>query len=372
MDVNVLPLENTKRDRDRFIDMAWKIYEGNPYWVPPLKADLHTLLDPTKHPFHNHADAQLFIAEHDGEVVGRIAAHVNHVHNEYWNDEVGFFGFFECIHDQAVADALFETAREFLRQRGRTHIRGPFNWSTNEDCGLLMDTYDREPVIMMTYNPPYYVDLIENAGFEKIKDLYAYHIEQAREIPERLAKGVRLMKKRYNFSLRTINMKRFWDEVEIIKRLYNDAWAANWGAVPMSEEEIQHIAKDLKLIVDPNLCYIVEAEGEPVGFSLTLPDANRAIKHANGRLLPFGIFKILWYKRKIDFVRVILLGILDKYRNRGVDAALYYETFQRGFESGYFSGEMSWILEDNYPMRNALEKFGAEIYKTYRIYQQPL
>ncbi|MEJ2049691.1 MAG: N-acetyltransferase [Calditrichota bacterium] len=372
MSVNVLPLANTKHDRKKFIDMAWDIYRDYPHWVPPLKIDMQTLLDPEKHPFHDHAEARLFVAERDGKVVGRIAAHVNHAHNKYWEDTVGFFGFFECIKDQEVANALFEAARNYLREHGRTAIRGPFNWSTNEDCGLLIDTFDRDPVVMMTYNPPYYIDLIEKAGFQKEKDLYAYHIEHAHEIPDRLEKGVRLMQERYNFSLRILNMKKFWDEVEIVKDLYNKAWARNWGAVPMTNDEIHHTAKDLKLIVDPNLCYIVESEGEPVGFSLTLPDANQATKHANGRLLPFGLFKILWHKRKINFVRVILLGIVDQYRNRGVDVALYYETFKRGFELGYYSGEMSWILEDNYPMRNALEKFGAEIYKTYRIYQQPL
>ncbi len=372
MSVTVAPLKNTYFNRHKFVNMAWNIYRDNPYWVPPLKSNVHTLLNPEKHPFHQHADSQLFIAENNGSIVGRIAAHVNHTHNEYWNDRVGFFGFFESIQDQSVADTLLEAAREFLRRHNCSHIRGPLNWSTNEDCGLLIDAFDKSPVIMMPYNPPYYPELMENAGLSKIKDLYAYHLENAHTIPERVQRGVEVMRKRHNFQLRTIDMNRFWQDVELVKDIYNKAWGENWGAVPMSDAEIHHIARDFKLILDPSLCLIAEEEGEPIGFSLTLPDANQAIKHANGRLFPFGIFKILWHKRHIDYVRVILLGVLEEHRHQGIDVAMYYQTFKNGFQRGYHSGEFSWILEDNYPMRSALEKFGSAIYKTYRIYQQPL
>jgi len=235
-----------------------------------------------------------------------------------------------------------------------------------------VDAFDQEPVIMMSYNPPYYIDLLENAGFKKSKDLYAYHIVDAAEIPERLERGVKILKKRYGFTLRTLNMKDFWGEVELIKKVYNEAWAKNWGAVPMTDDEFTHLAKDLKLVVDPELCLVAQMDGEVVGFSLTLPDANQAIKHANGRLFPTGIIKLLWYMRKVNFVRVLALGVVEKYRTHGIDTAMYFETFKNGLAKGYYSGEMSWILEDNYPMRNALEKMGAEIYKTYRIYEQPL
>jgi len=365
-------LTNTAGDRRRFINLEWDIYRDNPCWVPPLKLDRHTILNPEKHPYHDHATSQLFLAEEDGEPIGRIAAHVNHAHNEFWNESVGFFGFFECINDQAIADALFEAASEFLRHHRCTHIRGPFNWSTNEECGLLIDTFDEPPVIMMPYNHPYYLDLLEQTGLEKSKDLLAYQIKDAEMIPDRLARGVEILKKRYEFSLRPLNMKRFWDDVELIKDLYNSAWSANWGAVPMSDAEIEHLAKELKLIVDPDLCYIAESDGEVVGFSVTLPDANRALAPANGRLFPLGLFRILWNMRKIDYVRVLLLGVVDEYRNHGIDTAMYYETFKRGMAKGYYSGEMSWILEDNHSMRNALEKMGAYPHKTYRIYEQQL
>ncbi len=372
MSITVTPLKNTYFDRRKFINMAWNIYRGYPKWVPPLKLDMHNMLNPEKHPYHDHAEAQLFLAEKDGRAAGRIAAHVNYAHNDYWQDQVGFFGFFECIDDQAVADALFEAARAFLHTHDRTHVRGPFNWTTNDNCGLLLDAFDRPPVVMMPYNPPYYRQLIENAGLRKVKDLYAYHIEEAYEVPERLHRGVHILKKRHDFSLRPLDMKNFWDEVAKIKQLYNSAWGENWGAVPMTEEEINHIAKDLKMIVDPNVCFIAEVNGAPVGFSITLPDINQALKHANGRLFPFGLLKLLWHRRQIDSVRVLLLGVLEDHRHHGIDVAMYYRTFKDGMERGYHSGEFSWILEDNYPMRHALEKFGADIYKTYRIYQQSL
>lgn len=372
MKFTIRALSDSMADRRQFINMAWDIYRNDPHWVPPLKLDMQTLLNPRKHPYHQHATTQLFIAEQDGSIVGRIAAHVNHRHNEWWNDRVGFFGFFESIDNQTVVDGLFERARDFLRQQRCSHIRGPFNWSTNEECGLLVDAFDQDPVIMMTYNPPYYPNVIEKAGLEKTKDLYAYHIEDAAAIPERLERGVNILKKRYPFSLRPLDMKNFWDEVELVKKVYNSAWSKNWGAVPMTDAEFEHLAKDLKMIVNPDLCYIAKMDGDVVGFSLTIPDANQAIKHTDGKLFPFGIVKLLWHMRQVNFVRVLALGVIDKYRNHGVDAALYYETFRRGIEMGFNSGEMSWILEDNYPMRNALEKMGAEIYKTYRIYEQPL
>ena len=372
METVIHTLTHSRSDRRRFINMPWTVYRENPNWVPHLKMDMHTMLNPKKHPFHDHAAVQLFLAVRDGTPVGRISAHVNHAHNEFWNDSVGFFGFFESIDDQEVADSLFAAAGEFLTQHGCSHIRGPLNWSTNEECGLLVDTFDEPPVIMMPYNPPYYPDLIEQNGFEKIKDLYAYQIQGAEAIPDRLDRGVKMLKKRYDFSLRPLDMKNFWDEVELIKHLYNEAWSANWGAVPMTDDEIEHLAKDLKLIVDPDLCFLAESDGKTVGFSVTLPDANQALIHTNGRLLPFGIFKLLWYMRKIDYVRVLLLGVLDSYRHHGIDVAMYHETFRRGMAKGINSGEMSWILEDNHSMRNAMDKMGGHIHKTYRIYQQAL
>lgn len=347
-----------------------RIYDGDPAWVPPLRVDMHTLLDPRKHPFHEHAAVGLFVAERDGEPVGRLAAHANHRHDARWNDGAGFFGFFECLEDRDAAAALFERAQEFLGKKGYRSIRGPFSWSPNEEVGLLVDGFDSPPVIMMPYNKPYYARLLENLGFSKQKDLLAYTIRNAADIPDRLARGVEIIKKRHDVTVRSIDMRRFDEEVELAKWVYNEAWEDNWGAVPMTDAEFNHLAKDLKRIVDPVLVLFAYVGDELAGFSLAVPDANRAIAKANGRLFPTGVVKMMRELKRIQSVRVLALGVLEPYRNRGIDIAMYYQTFKNGLEKGYHSGEFSWVLEDNYAMRNALEKFGAGHYKTYRIYER--
>jgi hypothetical protein len=373
MGITVRPLDNRRRDhRRRFINIDRSIYDGDASWVQPLRIDMHTLLNPRKHPFHRHADVVLFVVERDGKPVGRVTAHVNHRHSERWSDGAGFFGFFECTEDTKAANALFEEAARYLRGKGCSTMRGPFSWSPNEEVGLLIDGFDTTPVIMMPYNKPYYADLLEHAGFTKRKDLVAYEIRDAADIPDRLVRGIEILKKRHDVTVRSLDMKRFSEEVELAKWVYNEAWEENWGAVPMTDAEFDHLAKDLKMIVDPALVLFAYVGGELAGFSLAVPDANRAIRRANGRLLPFGIVKMMRELRRIDYVRVLALGVLEPYRNRGIDLAMYYQTFKNGLEKGYHSGEFSWILEDNYVMRNALEKFGARQYKTYRIYEHDL
>ena len=373
MSTTVSTVDISRRShRRRFIELDRSIYHDDPSWVPPLRVDMHTLLNPKKHPFHEHADVAAFIAERDGVPVGRLTAHVNHRHSERWDDGAGFFGFFECVNDPDVAEALFEQAAAYLREQGCRTVRGPFSWSPNEEVGLLIDGFDSPPVIMMPYNKPYYAELLEHAGFTKRKDLLAYEIRDASDIPDRLERGVELIKKRHRVTVRTIDMKRFDEEVDLAKWVYNEAWEENWGAVPMTDREFDHLAKDLKMIVEPSLVLFAYVGDELAGFSLAVPDANQAIKRANGRLLPFGIIRMMRHMRKVDYVRVLALGVLEPFRNRGIDIAMYYQTFKNGFDHGYHSGEFSWILEDNYPMRNALEKFGARPSKTYRIYERDL
>lgn len=371
VDVRAISAESRKQ-RKEFIDLAWPIYADYPNWVPPLKVDLHTLLNPKKHPYHEHADVQLFIAYRNGKAVGRIAAHVNHEHTKRWNERMGFFGFYEAVRDQEVTDRLFSAAEDWLRSRKCERIRGPFSWTPNEEIGLAIDRFDIDPSLMMPYNPPYYAGQIESAGFAKAKDLLAYWVDDPGRIPERLTRGVKIASKRNEIEIRPFNMKRFWDEVELLKELYNTAWEDNWSAVPMSDKEIEHLAKDLKMAVDPEIVYFAYVGGELAGFSLSLPDVNRATKRANGRLLPFGIFKIMREMKKITHIRVLLLGILPRFRNTGVDIALYHETFDRGMRRGYTSAEMSWILEDNYNIRNPIEKFGGHVYRSYRVYDKEL
>lgn len=364
---------SNKKDLKKFIKLAWRIYKDIPQWVPPLIVGQMELLSREKHPFHKHADVEYFIVYKDENPVGRIAGIVNHIHNNLYNEKTGFFGFFESINDQNVANLLFESAEKFLKEKGMERMRGPMNFSTNEECGLLIEGFEYSPVIMMTYNPQYYIDLYENYGLKKIKELYAWHItkeevsEEKIKLMERIIRGLNSDKR---VRLRSVNMKDFWNEVERIKTIYNDAWSDNWGFVPFTDEEFYHLAKNLKQVVDPRLVFIVEFEGEPIGFSLALPDINKALKKINGRLLPIGIFRLLIEAKKIKNLRIITMGVRKGYRLRGLDAYFYYYTIKKGVEYGYNEAEMSWILNDNVPMNRLLEHLGSKIYKRYGIYEK--
>ena len=358
-----------------FLDVAWTYNAADPQWVAPLRMVVETVLDPKKHPFHEHAAVQLFLAEREGKVVGRIAAVVNRLHNETHGDKRGFFGLFECEDREDTARALLDAAAAWLRGRGMESMMGPMNLSTNEEIsspGILIDGFGTPPYITMSHNPRYYAGLMEAAGMEKAKDLVAYHIP-SNEVPQRLVRAVDAVLARHGATVRPLDMKRFRQEAGIIKDVYNSAWSLNWGFVPFTDEEFDHVAKDMKQIVDPELCLIAEVGGQPVGFSLTLPDVNQALKHLpSGRLFPFGVFKFLWHKRKVNRARVITLGFKPAYQHAGLGAAFYLKTFLNSKARGYVEGEGSWILEDNWDMRHAMEKMGCSVYKTYRVYERPL
>ena len=358
-------------DMRAFLRLPWRIYRDDPYWVPPLLVEQRKLLDRARHPFHQHADVEYFLARRGDDVVGRIAAIVNHRHVEFHDEPVGFFGFFECIDDPAAANALLVAAEDFVAARGMRAIRGPMNFSTNEECGLLVDGFETSPMIMMTHNPPWYERLIEGAGLRRARDMYAYLLAEIRE-PDRLMRGVARLAERSPAVVRPIRMKEMRAEIERIREVYNSAWERNWGFVPMTEAEFDEMAKQMKQIVDPELCLIAEVDGEPVGFALALPDFNQAIRHTDGRLLPFGLFKLLWYARRIDQVRVITLGVKPEYRRHGLDAMMMLRAYRRALELGYRRSEASWILEDNVPMRRIMERLGWQVYKTYRVYEKPI
>jgi len=370
--IDIVPVTDS-RDRREFMLLPWKIYHGDWNWVPPLIMDLKKLFDKRKHPFFLHSEADFFLARRDGECVGRIAAILNNNHNKFHNERGAFFGFFETINEPAVATALLEKAADWARAQGMTTLRGPTNYSTNDTCGLLVDGFDSPPVILMAYNPRYYVDLIEKAGFSKAMDLYAWWMTKAHGInPKILRIGEKVLKEE-NIQLRTMKVKDFWGEVEIIKKVYNDAWSANWGFVPMTDAEFVFLAEDLKPVVDPRLVLVVEKDGAPVGFSLSLPDYNVALKKINGRLLPFGLLKLLYYKRSIKHIRVLTLGVIRKLQtNSGIGAALYMETFRRAVAAGFNAGEFSWTLENNMLINRGMKLLGAEVYKRYRIYERAL
>ncbi len=375
----------TKAEIKAFVELPWTIYRNDPNWVPPLLSMAYEIIDTDKHPFWQHARRALFNAWRGDELVGRIAAIVNPNHNQIHDDKVGFFGFFESINEQAVADALFDAAGDWLRAQGLTDIRGPANPSVNDEYGLLVDGFDSPPVIMMTYNLAYYIDLIEGAGFEKAMDLWAYWqkasaygVGKADNLPSKLERIANVVRKRGKFSVRKVNMQDWDNEVERLKKVYNAAWQKNWGAVFMTDAEIEHLAEGLKQSLDPNLIFIVEKQGEAVGISITVPDLNQALIKAYPRPgVPeiWTLLKLLWYWKVRGCVkgcRVMILGVLEEYRARGVNALLLYETAASAVENNYDWGEMSWILETNTMIQRDIETMGGRVYKTYRLYQKSL
>jgi hypothetical protein len=356
-----------------FIKLPWKLYRDNPAWVPPLVGDQKTLLSREKNPFFQHATVEYFLAEDEGEIVGRIAAIHDPSYIAFQDESVGFFGFFESVNDQAVADALFAAARSWLAGKGVAVMRGPTNPSTNDTLGLLVDAFDIPPVVMMPYNHDYYPALFEAAGLVKAKDLLAYWLAEDKMRIDRLERFVELLKKRHNLRLRPVNLKKLDEELPVFKEIYNDAWEKNWGFVPWTDAEIDHLGAELAPVADPELIMFAYKDDIPVGFSLSLPDLYQALIHVkSGRLLPFGIFKLLYWSRKVDHVRVLAMGVRKGYRNLGLDALFYHRTFRYAETVGQQRGECSWILEDNHSMRAAMEKMGGEVYKTYRIYDQPV
>lgn len=373
--VKIRKVENEK-DRMQFIKLPWQLYTGDQNWVPPLIFDVRKNLDPKRNPFFQHAEMDMFLAEKDGKLVGRIAAIKNDNHNNFHKDKAGFFGFFETIDDEEVSDLLLDTACEWVKAKGFNEILGPVNPSTNDECGLLIDGFNSPPVFLMTYNPKHYQAKIEGFGFDKANDLYAYYIPSEvinnRKVMDKLERMAELIKKRNDVTTHKLNMKDLPNEVRKIEEVYNSAWESNWGFVPITTAEFDYLAESLKMVVDPDLVMFAEVAGKPAGFTLSLPDFNQVLKKVNGRLLPFGFLKILTGKKKIDFLRVIIMGVKPEYQKKAIDSVFYLETIKNGNKNGYTGAEISWVLEDNMPMRMTAEKLGAHIYKTYRIYRKGL
>jgi GNAT superfamily N-acetyltransferase len=362
----------TRRDERAFIKFQWVPYRGNPCWVPPLLMDRRKLIDRRKNPFYHHAELGLWLAERDGRIVGRIGAIVNHNHNGEHNEKTGFFGFFECLDDQEAANALFEASCRWLKEKGMEAVRGPASPSVNDEYGLLVEGFDHPPVIMMPYNPPSYARLIEGAGFARIKDLYAYDLDSRTVFSDKLIRGAEIVRKRTGVTIRQIDMGDFENEVKRIRELYVRGWSRNWGEVPMTEEEFDSLSKDLKMAIEPRIALIAEIKGKPVGFGLTLPDYNQIlIKNRRGYLLP-ALLRVLLFRKRIHYARVMVLGVLPEYQATGIGGVLFYETGRRSVEAGYTRGEAGWVLEDNLLMTRGAEMMNGKLWKRYRIYQKSL
>ncbi len=365
------------RDRKRFIDVPYQFYpERYPHWVPPLRRDVKQTLDPSTNAFFEHGDMQLFLAEDaSGEVVGRVAGIRNGMHLQKYDDATGFFGFFECVDDPAVADALLDAAAGWLRTQGLRYMRGPANPSLNDTAGLLVDGFDRRPSILMPYNPPYHETLLAQYGFERVMTMWAYYLHKKYVEYDRLKRGAEIVKRRTpGLSVRTLDMDRFDTEARTIREIYNDAWSNNWGHVPMTQAEFEHLADELKQIVDPAIVFFIEHEGEPVAFSIALPDINQALQHVpDGRLFPLGLPKLLLNARYgIYECRMPLMGVRKTHQGKGLDALLVLNTIENGPPNGYDACEMSWVLDTNDRLKNHVESLGAVVDKEYAMFEMSL
>lgn len=369
--MQIVPVRS-RQELDRFVKVAFTVYRDFPNWVPPLKSSVRKTLTPGQNPFWNRAERELFIAVRDNRDVGRIAAIVDSNYNRYRNTTTGLFGFFECLEDDAVAAALFEAAGEWCRTRGMNRMLGPANPSVNDETGLLVEGFDSPPFIKMSYNPEYYADMVEAAGFSKAKDLHAYIAPVNQPLPRKVERVIERLKRRKGIRVRLLDMKRLKTELELIKDIYNDAWADNWDFAPMSNDEIDDLAAQLKPLAEPALCPIVEYNGEPAAMAVGLPDYNQVLHHLNGSLVPFGWIKFLTQRRRITQVRVWALGVKQKFQSLGLDALLYYESRRGAQKLGYDWGEVSWILEDNEAIIRPIRMMRGRRYKTYRVYDRAL
>jgi GNAT superfamily N-acetyltransferase len=374
--VSVRPV-TTRSDRKRFIDFPYAFYQDYPHWVPPLRQDVKKTLNTRKNAFFDHGAIQLFLAEDaSGSVVGRIAGIVNGMHLQKYDDGVGFFGFFECVEDATVAEALFDAAATWLREQGLTGMRGPANPSLNDTAGLLVDGFNSDPSILMPYNPPYYEDLFVTHGFERAMTMWAYYVHKKYVQTDKLRRGAQLVKRRTpGLALRTLDMERFEEEAQTILDIYNDAWENNWGHVPMTDAEFDQLAHDLRQIVDPEMVFLLEHEGIPVAFSISLPNLNQALQHvSDGRLFPLGLPKLLAYAQfgGIYEVRMPLMGVRKEYQGRALDSLLVLATIENGPPNGYDACEMSWVLDTNRRLINAIESVGAAVDKEYAMFEKPL
>jgi GNAT superfamily N-acetyltransferase len=375
MDFKITELRTTK-DRLRFVKSQWNFHKDDKFWVPPVVADRMKLLNTEKNPFFKHSEIQLFIAEREGKVVGRIAAIINRNHNTTHNDKVGFWGFFESINDRSVSDALFNEAGKWLKDRGCDSMIGPENPSMNDEIGMLFEGYDSSPVILMTYNPPYYNQLCESYGMTKAKDVFAYLLDSAAFLTDKITRMQQVIRDRYKVTFRQFDMKnkeQFRKDVQTLKDIYNAAWQPNWGFVKWTNEEFDFIAQDLKMTADERLAVIMYVDDKIAGFGLALPDLNIVLKYNKSGSMIGAIWHLMTKKKKINLCRIVALGVLPEFQNKGLDVVLYYELGSRGMNCGYIYGEASWILEDNVMMNRGLtQTMHAELYKKYRLYEMHL
>ena len=367
-EVRVEP-EASRRDRRAFLDLPYRLYRRHPVWVPPLRMADAALMNRGKNPFFKHAAVEHFLARRDGRVVGRIAAIENRLHNEFHGDRLGFFGFFEVEPDREAASLLVNAARTWCTARSLAPMRGPVCYSTNDPCGVLVEGFERRPMILMPYNRPDYDGLLKGAGLLPAKDLVALWIDTSIEPPERFRRVVGRMTERAGLVLRSVDMKRFDEEVQVLKDVYNRSWERNWGFVPATGEEFDHSAKDLKMIIEPDLSSIAERDGKPVGFCAVIKDLNEVLARMNGRLFPFGLFRLLFGLKRIRATRIVALGVVPEARGRAITEGFFLRAMDAARTKGYAGGEAGWVLADNERMLSPILAAGGVVTKRYRLYE---
>jgi len=362
------------RDRRRFQRLPWTIYANDTNWVPPILAQERLLLGWGRHPFFEHAEMVTLLAERNGKVAGRLAVFVNDIHNAKYDEKRGFFGFFECVDDLAVARELFAAGRAWLLHRGMTAWRGPVNPSLNYTCGLLIDGFGSAPVFLMTYNPPYYATLIEACGFAKTQDMYAYEMDVAllAKLVDRYKPAVMSSLEGDDFVVRRFDRKRFAAEIRTFLEIYNRALDGTWGFTPLQAGEVTHIAKEMGQIIAPEFAAFAMVDGVAVGAVLALLDYNQIIRKLNGRLLPFGIFRILRGRKRINVARAMAVIMLPEYQQSGLGIVLLDRLVESAKPWGLKGWEFSWVLESNEASRGSLRRAGTKLTKTYRIYDRSL
>jgi hypothetical protein len=372
--LQIVKVENRKA-LNNFIRVLWPLYKDDPAWVPPLMLERRMQLAPSN-PYFEHADYSSWVAYRDRTPVGRISAQVDHLHLDRYQDATGFFGMLEAENDPETFQMLMDTAETWLRKKGMRRVMGPFNLSINQELGMLVDGFDTPPMVMMGHGRPYYAPRIEENGYCKEKDLLAYIIDTDFKHPPAMKAITARAKNRVQ--TRSLRKSDFKEELKLIRDIFNDAWSQNWGFIPWTNTEFEHLGKDLKMLVDEELVKFADVDGEPAAFMVLLPNINEAIRDLNGRLLPFGWLKLLW-RLKVKYpktARIPLMGVRCRYHDQLMGAALAFKVIEATCEPAIKRGikqvEFSWILEDNKGMRNISETIGGRVYKTYRIYGKEL
>lgn len=367
--MNIQTVTN-KNDLRKFIDLPYRIYKNDPMWIAPLRSEVRGQFDPVKNPLLDHCEYRLFLLEDKGGVIGRIAAFIDRLAVDYWKEKIGLFGYFECPQNREAADMLLYTAKSWLKSKGMQAMRGPWSF-VSQEWGAVREGFEPEPVVMSPYNPPFYNKLFEEFGFSKVKDLLVYYIDarEGYQIPERILTLTDKVAERYGIRVRQIDMRNFDEEVQTFIELSNDSLAVNWGYSPVTDAEVRAMARDLKPLLHPKaVMFAVDQQDRPVGFAIALPDVNRLIKGLNGRMLPFGIFRLLFGLPRLTQYRMFALGVIPEYHGKGIDSLIYRALYESCYRPDVRM-EINYILEDNYPMNNAVIKLGAKPLRRYRVYQ---